>query len=375
MKKKIFFILALVCASFTAQAQAQKGEQRLVSEAYDEFNPHWFMQLQGGAAYSVGETKFSNTISPAAQVAVGYKFSKLFSARFAVNGWQGKNRYCYADIDYKWNFIQPNVDVMLDLSTLFAGWKANRVFNPYLFLGAGAPICFNNDDAVDAVRNSHFDGFEKLWDGTKVMWAARGGIGADFRVSKRVAIGLEINANMYPDKFNSKKGNHDNLDWQINGLVGIKITLGKSTRHHDAVYEYIPAPEPEKVKEPEPQPAPQPAPEPVVEKVKPQPISAYIYFRIGRSVIRPTEYPELDKLTDYLKEYPETRVILTGYADKDTGTSRINERLSKERAAVVKAYLIDKGIAADRISTEAKGDTVQPFDSPQKNRVTIAVTE
>ena len=86
MKKVILLMLVSVGMSLTAQAQEQQGERRLVSEAYDEFNPHVFLQLQGGAAYSIGEAKFKNTLSPAAQLTVGYRFSKLFGVRLAVRG-------------------------------------------------------------------------------------------------------------------------------------------------------------------------------------------------------------------------------------------------------------------------------------------------
>lgn len=379
MKKTIILLLVLAGATLAVQAQEQQGERRLVSAAYDEFNPHWFLQLQGGAAYSIGEAKFKNSLSPAAQVAVGYRFSKLFSLRLAVSGWQAKNEYSYPYLKYKWNYVQPNLDVMLDLSTLFAGWKADRVFNAYAFVGGGVPIGFNNDDAANAARTVNHIGFEKLWTGTQVFWAARGGVGADVRVSKRVAIGLEVNANMLPDKFNSKKGKSDNFDWQVNGLVGVKIALGKTRKHHDAVYEYIqPQPKPQQPAQevkPQPQPEPKPQPKPEVVEKKAEPLSANIFFTIGKSAIRQSEMPELDKLAAYLNENPDAKVRLTGYADRQTGTAQINERISKERAAAVKAYLVGKGIAADRISTDAKGDTVQPFDTATKNRVTIAVTK
>lgn len=376
MKKAILLMLVLMSVSLTAPAQDQQQERRLVSEAYDEFAPHWFLQLQAGAAHSFGETKFRNTISPAAQIAAGYKFNKLFGLRLAVNGWQGKNEYKSVNLKYKWNYVQPNLDVMLDLSNLIAGWKADRLFNAYAFVGAGMPVGFGNDDAVNAAASMSDIGFEKLWDGTKVFWAARGGLGADFRLSRRVAIGLEVNANMISDKFNSKKGKHDNPDWQFNGLVGVKIALGKTRKHHDAVYEYVkPAPQPKPEVKPQPQPEVKPQPQPSQEVRKVEPMNVNVFFSIGKSAIRQSFLPKLDQLVTYLKENPETKVQLTGYADKNTGTKQINSRLSKERANAVKAYLVKKGISADRIATGYKGDTEQPFKTAAENRVTIAVTQ
>ena len=64
---------------------------------------------------------------------------------------------------------------------------------------------------------------------------------------------------------------------------------------------------------------------------------------------------------------------IAGHADKGTGNKRINQRLSEERAAVVKAFLLERGIAESRIvSVEANGDRVQPFEENDLNRVTIS---
>jgi len=49
--------------------------------------------------------------------------------------------------------------------------------------------------------------------------------------------------------------------------------------------------------------------------------------------------------------------------------------LSKERSAAVSAALQAKGIAASRITTDAKGDTVQPFNVNEENRVSICIAE
>lgn len=372
----ILTLFVLLGGMSAIQAQESTGEKKLVSPAYDEFNPHWFMQLQGGASYHVGEADFKDLISPAAQVAIGYKFSKLVGVRLAVNGWEAKNRYRPAKLDYKWNYIQPNIDFMLDLSTLFAGWNPQRRFNSYLFVGGGMPIGIDNDDALNAQSSYSVMNLKKIWEPNKLFWAARAGLGADVRIAKHLAIGLEVNANMLPDNFNSKKGKNDNVDWQINGLVGLKFTFGKTHKHHDAVYEYTqPKPQPQPQVQPvqKVEPTVEPEPQPVAKKVESK--SVNVFFNIGKSEVKSTEAQKLDELVAFLKENPDTKVKLTGYADNQTGTKAVNERISKKRAESVKEYLVNKGIDADRIATDYKGDTVQPFATVAQNRVTIAVTE
>lgn len=66
---------------------------------------------------------------------------------------------------------------------------------------------------------------------------------------------------------------------------------------------------------------------------------------------------------------------VTGYADKGTGNARINSKLSEKRANNVVEALKAKGIAADRITVAYKGDTVQPYNTPEENRVSICIAE
>ena len=49
--------------------------------------------------------------------------------------------------------------------------------------------------------------------------------------------------------------------------------------------------------------------------------------------------------------------------------------LSEKRAKNVVEALKAKGIAADRIITSYKGDTVQPFRVPEENRVSVCIAE
>lgn len=371
MKRVLSAILIACVTAFSAFAQ--QTEKKLVSPASDEFNPHWFMQFQAGAAYSHGEAAFGKLISPAAQITAGYNFTPSVGLRLAVSGWEGKNQY-QPSTPYKWYYVQPSIDFMLNLCNL-GGWKPNRIFNAVLFVGPAMPITFGNGQAVDADKAGKFD-FEKLWDGTKVLWGVRGGVDFDFNVSKRVALGIELNANGLSDKFNSKKGIGDNLDWQFNALVGVKIALGKTVKHHDAVYEDVPvaqpapAPKPEKKAEPKPEPKPEPAP-----VVKAEPVQAYVFFELNKTEIRSSEKAELTKLVKFLSENADANIAITGYADKQTGNPAINTRLSKGRAEAVKAYLVKEGVAESRIAIDYKGDTVQPFEESVKNRVAIAITK
>lgn len=69
--------------------------------------------------------------------------------------------------------------------------------------------------------------------------------------------------------------------------------------------------------------------------------------------------------------YKNSELVVKGYADAQTGNPEYNMELSKKRAEVVKAKLIEYG--ATNVVTEAYGDTVQPFADNNMNRVAIVV--
>lgn len=100
-----------------------------------------------------------------------------------------------------------------------------------------------------------------------------------------------------------------------------------------------------------------------------------VWFTIGSAAIRPGEASKLQALAQWLVQNPDFAVEVVGYADKDTGTAKINQRLSDMRAASVREMLVRNGVDEARIVMQGKGDTVQPFDKPQENRVVICTIE
>ncbi len=324
------------------------------------------MQLQGGVGHTIGEAGIGDLLSPAAALSAGYRFNPLWGIRLGVSGWQAKGAWVVPFTSYKYNYLQGNVDATLDLSNLFCKYNPDRVFNAYLLAGVGLNYAFNNDEAM-ALGN---DKLQYLWEDNKMFVAGRVGLGTNIRLSKQVAFNVELNSNILSDKFNSKKAG--NVDWQSNLLVGLTIKFGKKSKPVPA-----PAPAPEPVQEVVPAPAPAPAPAPVVEEkiVEVEPLTENVFFELNSSVIRASEEGKIANLVSYLNKYPEAKVIVTGHADAATGNEKINMRLSEERAAVVEKALKDKGIAADRIKAEFNGDKVQPFSTPEENRVTICIAK
>ena len=377
MKSYKYLLATAVLASLGMNAMAQATYTDKDGNEY-AFKKHAFLDLQGGAQYTLGEAKFGDLISPNVQLGIGYQFSPVFGMRLQANGWQSKggwNGYKATKdgtpytADYKFKYVAPGLDFMFNLSNLFCGWNPNRVFNATAFIGGGANFAWGNDEVNElaaTMKNTSAYNLEYLWDGTKVRPYGRAGIDLEFKVSKSVSIMLEGNANITTDKYNSKKAG--NADWYFNALAGLRINLGKSHTKTEPVKE-APVPVQEYVK-------PEPKPQPKVEEKKVEEIRRDVFFVINSNKIASNEESKIKEVVDFLNANPEAKVVVTGYADAGTGNNSINDRISAKRAAAVVKVLKEKyGIEESRITEDSKGARVQPFSENDKNRVSIMIAK
>lgn len=367
-------VVALSCVS----ASAQEADKTV-----NVFTPHWYAQAQIGGQYTLGEIGFGKLLSPNVQVGVGYNFNQVVGARFSLNTWQSKAGQNVAGNTYKWkwNYVAPMVDATFNLTNLFCEYNPDRLVEVGVFGGIGANIAWGNDeakDAQDAIKNNvkgasdavayGVTPLENLWDGTKTRFVARVGANVDFRVSDRVKLGVELSANTLSDKYNSKKAG--NPDWYFNALVGVKVALGET--HTTKV---IPAPKPvekiiERIIE-----KPAPAPAPKVESKVEENFRRDIFFPIGNTNIAKSQSTKIAEIVEYMKENPDAKITLTGYADKGTGSAAFNDKIAARRAQTVYNTLAAKGVAKSRMIKESKGCRVQPFEENDMNRVTICIAK
>jgi tetratricopeptide (TPR) repeat protein len=97
-----------------------------------------------------------------------------------------------------------------------------------------------------------------------------------------------------------------------------------------------------------------------------------IYFETGKAVLRPESFDALDQVYRFLENNPSVKLEISGHTD-NTGSLRINQRLSRERARAVVDYLTGRGISPDMLVYEGYADTqpIAPNDTPagrEKNR-------
>ena len=397
MKHFFTTVVALLVLGSVAFAQQSKSDETV------EFRPHWGLKVQGGAAYTQGEAEFGRLISPAAQLSASYNFHHAMGVRFGLSGWQGKGSVVITDEVYKFQYLQLNADFVLDLANLFGGFKHDRIWTPYIFAGLGGAYGFNNEEAGQYVAD-HSTVLSKYWE-TAPFLAVRAGAGVDFWVAKNVALGLELNANGYGDKFNSKGAvSGFNPDFQYNALLGLKFRFGGNTAPSKAYAEKVAAAEAaaalaaaeaalaaEKAAAEKAEAERIAAEKAAAEKAAAEKAAAEaaaakataehaakakentvgVFFKIDSDVVTKVEMVKLENLVKFMNENPDFTVVLVGFADAKTGSAAANMRTAQRRTTSVKGHLLKLGLDEGRISTEIMGSTEQPYAENAKNRVVI----
>jgi len=385
-KHKMKKIILIIVAIFVAGSYGYAQEKAYVPTT---FGDHWFIQAQVGGSYTISEyhsnAGFGDLLSPTAAISVGKYFSPVAGARLQVGGWQSKNYHEYTinkqvkEGTYKISYIQTNVDGLLNLTNLFMPYSPERGFNLIGIAGIGYAHGFGKDDV---------EGLGNVKRTNSIV--PRFGLQGDFRINDAVSLNLEVIGNLYPDNFNGISAGKK-YDASVNALVGLTYNFTRGG------FKMVDAADPaaikaanDKINELRAQVdskdseisrlqrelAVKPEPQVVVEKtVKEQTevlMNAVVVFRIGSAKLEQNQDINIFNAARYLKDNPQVNVIVTGYADKSTGTAAINQRLSEQRADAVAKVLTEKyGISPSRITTKASGDKEQLFPTDQWNRVVV----
>jgi peptidoglycan-associated lipoprotein len=85
----------------------------------------------------------------------------------------------------------------------------------------------------------------------------------------------------------------------------------------------------------------------------------HVYFAYDSIELTDESRSTLQKNTEYLKRRPSTKILIEGHADS-RGTNEYNLALGNRRADVVRDYIVNLGIQADRVTIVSKGEE-QPF--------------
>ena len=354
---KIRCMLAVMAMAIgTGVAYAGEGNSEKDYRPY----PHMFFGLNGGAQVSFTHYDFSKLITPSYGVSFGAYFNPVVGARLHVSGYENKGGIKSLNETYDFNTVTGSADLLLNVTNMFRSDK-DRVFNLILLGGVGLAGAWDNDD-FHALAAKAAENYPMAWQDRRLSHNVRLGMQLDFNIAKHFGLNLELAANNRSDRINSKTT--DRNDWAATASLGLIFKFGQkkaekmseepvlvaeewATRtdtvwYDDITYRDVP------------------------EKVT---YEDNIYYKIRLS--EPDPASKIQKIADFVKAHKNCNVQVTAYADKATGTPELNMQYSKERAEKVVAALVKAGVSRSVITSEYKGDTVQPFAENDKNRVAI----
>lgn len=384
--KKLFTILAL--ASVSVAGMAQNSDNTVPVEKYsvatNSFWSNWFIQANvvGTAFYGDQERAEVRGLSQSPfkgfrnnlgfSVAVGKWFTPGLGLRTKFNGIWGRSVVSDNKETNANKYWVLNEQVLFNLSNLLCGYSDTRVWNFIPYLGAGV------------ARNMSADAY-----------AANLGLGIlnEFRLSKKVAINLELAWNVLEPTSDGVVGYGDcrgplkTHDHQLAVEVGLTYNLGKATwsktpdvealralsqTQIDALNAQLADTQTENDRLKNVVAAQKPAKEvQTVKEIVAAPVS--VFFNIGKSKIASRK--DIQNVKDLVEvaKANNSKIVVTGYADSKTGSARFNQKLSEKRANTVVNELVKLGVNRNNIEVKAAGgvNTLSPVS--YNRRATVAI--
>lgn len=352
-------LLAIAAMTFVAATTA-KAQAPLQSYSY--------VEAQGGVQMVNTGVSKGKLITPVGALSFGHYFTPVVGARLHVNGLQSKSGFGSIDQYYKWNYLTTSADVLVNLTTLITKNYSNPL-NIIFVGGLGLNYAWDNDELK--ALNVPATYAPLAWDDNRLSHNLRAGLRLETNVTKPLGLSVELAANSLDDRFNSKTNDAD--DWMMTAMVGLSYRFcyknQKPRKVVNQVQEevWVDVPDTIIVKEKRP----------IVTEEKKK-IEEVIFFEIRQSDTKAAKGTEqaIKDVADLMKTSDDAVFTLTGYADKGTGNAKLNQMYAKRRADDVTKILIEEhGLDASRLTSDSKGDTVQPFEENDKNRCVIITGE
>lgn len=391
-------LLAAACALFVAPVMTAQETQYVEDETQgyvmNSFKDNWFIQAQGGVNVNFSRhdavRALKDRFAPNASLYIGKWFTPVFGGRIGVDyldlkgmGTQGADGALYDEHMtsgyYKTHqmAIGPTFDLMVNLTNLFCGYHPGRVYGFTLYGGAGAYCMLERTTKADGSRG---------WHNADKVLTFRAGIINTFNITKHFALQLDLRASAYDatvDHMPQGGSNRTYLD--VQAYLGFTYNFGKSEWSHPVVPVCPPAQNCDavvarlatadhKVAELENslreclnRPA-------VVETIEEKAPLATIYYPINVYRLTREDNNVLGAIADVMKANPNTKYVLTGWADNYTGTPEYNETLRHNRVNGVYDRLVKLGVPESQLTATINNGSLCNLGSDKYVALDRAVT-
>ncbi|MBQ0073441.1 MAG: hypothetical protein KBT34_04535 [Prevotella sp.] len=226
-------IITTIAVALTMTVSAQDANTCEKTECAKNFKPYYYVSAQaGGASGFGGGNVLCDAVSPQYGVSVGAMFTRVVGARLNVTGYSMNNYLKSVDDYYKFNYINPNIDIMVNLYQLMSK-KPNCNFGFYFIAGVGLNYAWNNKQLNklqefygDYITEDVGNAWGTLGSKRKSVFthSVRVGLALDFKVSRKFNVGIEGTLNNYGDRFNAI--NSSSSDWVVAGAGYVAYRFG-----------------------------------------------------------------------------------------------------------------------------------------------------
>ena len=361
-----------------AALAAQNVSAQTVQESKNFDN--WYIGINGGVNISGNDIKFDN-MNYDAGLRIGRWFTPVVGLAAEGQAYFG-NKCGFEDI--KTTVKATNVSILgtLNFSNWFGGYPGTpRAFEVIALAGLGwwhdcgdmpSPNAMTSKLALDLALNF---GSDKQWQAylepNIVYNIAEHGSRVEYNINRSI-VGVNVGVSY---KFGNSNGTHnfkiaelrdqseiDALNAKINELRSdVDAKNGQINAAQQTISDLQ-----KKLAECEARPK-------EVEKKTETVLQPIVIFRQGKSVIDAAQYANVEMVAKYMKNHPEAKVLVKGYASPE-GSTELNQRLSEARAKAVADALVNRyKIAKDRISFKGFGETSELSEENDFNRVAMFI--
>lgn len=357
---------------------------------------NWFVGLFVGTNFSLSENirfaPFFNTLGPSIGISAGKYFTPAVGARVRVSYLNQKSRANSELVDafpevygnglYKYNMISTYVDGLFNFNNIFSPYKENGRFSVVGVIGIGMNSSFGFDKKILNWSPSKGGHYEVDRSGANAL-AVHAGLQLGYKINEALDVNIESTFNVTDDGYNGTRydNKYDGYIYIVGGL-----TYHFKDHYGDRRFKYLTMTNQSDINRLNAQINAARAeladkPEPIVrieKKVETNRIlDMTVSFVIDKYNITDIQKNNVQRVAQYLLDNPDINLIVTGYADVETGNPKYNLKLSQRRAEAVRKMLVnDFGVDESRLRVDYKGDTIQPYERKNEwNRVVIFVTE
>lgn len=365
----------------------------------NKFFDNWFMGVSGGAQILLGDhdkqMQLKDRFTPAVNIFLGKAFTPGLAVRGGYTGYQVKGLThndwvsdkthstgeVYQEVKHpedlgfleiqKFNYNHLHADVLVNLSHVINGYNEKRIysFSPYIGFGWAWVTSGEPKTSEPSINLGFYN---------------------TFKLSDAFNLSLDFRGAMMKDNFDGEVGNRKE-EGVLSGTVGLVYNFKKRNWEREKIVEIIAYDETElnilrekanKIANDNQALKKQleDAPDSTITELQIQnnvlvaPI--LITFPINKSTVSNEARANLGFFAKAIKEGKSNVVYnISGYADKGTGSSRTNERLSRERAEAIYNVLVREfGVPASQLTISHHGGVDNMYyDDPRLSRAVIVL--